>query len=74
MIKDGLRECVEGRELVERMEKASVWGVKGGLEKFTDRLRDWCVEHRVQIRMGDQGAIDQIVWEGEKGWKVSLCD
>lgn len=71
-IKDNLKEDEVGRELVERMEKASVWGVRGGLEKFTDRLRDWCIEQGVQIRMGSEGAIENIAWEGEKGWKVRV--
>ena len=40
VIKDRIRKSGnEGAELVKAMEKASVWGVQGGLQEITIRLK-----------------------------------
>lgn len=69
-IKTGLKATERGKALVERMEGASVWGVKGGLEKLTDRLRDYLVSKGVEIRMEAEGNVEQVKWENGE-WKVS---
>ncbi|GAA5851776.1 hypothetical protein JCM9279_004402 [Rhodotorula babjevae] len=63
----------EGRRLVEAMEGASVWGVKGGVEGLTEALRDRLKGVGVEFWMGDRGKVE----EAEKvdgGWKIRTSD
>ncbi|KAL8293278.1 hypothetical protein RQP46_000972 [Phenoliferia psychrophenolica] len=59
-IKERLRGVEGGDELVKRMEGASVWGVKGGLETITDALRNWLVEQGVEVRSGSAGDVTAV--------------
>lgn len=68
-IKSSMRETEEGKLLVERMEKASVWGVRGGLEMLTNQLRDYLVRQGVEFRMGDEGSVEKVKLE-HREWKV----
>lgn len=47
----------EGRELVRRMEGASVWGLHGGLSCLTGRLRSWLEEQGVEIITGGEATL-----------------
>lgn len=49
----------EGAQLVSEMKLASVWGVKGGLQKITDRLRAWAEEQGVEVIVGGEARIEQ---------------
>ncbi|GAA5943319.1 oxygen-dependent protoporphyrinogen oxidase [Sporobolomyces koalae] len=60
-----LKQVVEARpggvELVERMKRASVWGVRGGLEEITIRLRQWLEQEGVEFRLGSQrGQVERL--------------
>jgi len=56
-------------ELVRRMEEASVWGLKGGLEVLTEGLADWARREGVAFRMGKEGEV-RGVQRTEEGWLV----
>ncbi|KAK4705629.1 protoporphyrinogen/coproporphyrinogen III oxidase, partial [Phenoliferia sp. Uapishka_3] len=56
-IKTRLSNSEEGRELVESMEMASVWGLKGGLQRLTEAIRLKLVEDGVQVRTGADGDV-----------------
>lgn len=59
-----------GTELINRMEGASVWGLRGGLEVLTDRLREYLLEQGVEFQLGESaGKIDALdLVQG--GWQV----
>lgn len=66
IIKTKLGESESGKELIERMANASVWGVRGGIEVLTDRLHEWCTKQGVEFKFGDEGSIEQLsLIEGE---------
>ncbi|KAM0787852.1 hypothetical protein ACM66B_003905 [Microbotryomycetes sp. NB124-2] len=50
----------EGRALVEEMRKASVWGVRGGIEQLIQQLKEWLVSEGVEIRTGQVACLDQV--------------
>lgn len=59
-----------GEALVNEMEKASVWGVKGGLQVLTETLRDKLEAEGVEFWMGDKGKVEHV--EKVEGlWQVS---
>lgn len=69
LIKSSLGSREGGKELIERMELASVWGVKGGLEKLTDKLRDWLIKtYGVEVRTGE--GVEEVKKVGDL-WSVS---
>ncbi|ORY92782.1 hypothetical protein BCR35DRAFT_298315 [Leucosporidium creatinivorum] len=57
----------EGKELMRRMDGASVWGLRGGLSCLTSRLRSWLEQQGVEIVTGGEATLSQI---GER-WEVS---
>ncbi|BGP40042.1 oxygen-dependent protoporphyrinogen oxidase [Rhodotorula kratochvilovae] len=59
----------EGEQLVGRMEKASVWGVKGGLQGLTETLRDRLRDEGIEFWMGEKGRIEQVV-KVRNGWRI----
>ncbi|BGP48150.1 oxygen-dependent protoporphyrinogen oxidase [Rhodotorula kratochvilovae] len=59
----------EGEQLVGRMEKASVWGVKGGLQGLTETLRDRLRDEGIEFWMGEKGRIEQVV-KVRNGWRL----
>ncbi|KPV75571.1 uncharacterized protein RHOBADRAFT_53536 [Rhodotorula graminis WP1] len=59
----------EGRRLVEAMEGASVWGVKGGVEGLTEALRDRLRSEGVEFWMGDKGRVEEVEKVGDR-WKI----
>lgn len=62
-----------GKALVESMQKASVWGVKGGLEKMTDCLREWLKARGVEFRIGESGTLESLKKDEKSGeWMVGL--
>jgi len=60
----------EAEELVSAMEKASVWGVEGGLQEITIRMKEWLEKEGVEFRLGErEGAVEEI--ERRDGqWRV----
>lgn len=69
-VKDRIKSMEGGTSLIESMEVASVWGVKGGLEKLTDTLRDWLKNEGVEFRMGQDGTLESVLKNGSN-WSVS---
>ncbi|GAA5832599.1 hypothetical protein JCM3770_004790, partial [Rhodotorula araucariae] len=61
----------EGALLVERMDGASVWGIKGGIQGLTDTLRDRLRDQGVEFWMGERGRVEQVK-KLEDGWRVRL--
>lgn len=59
-----------GQALVDGMEKASVWGVKGGLQVLTETLRDKLEAEGVEFWMGEKGKVEQVE-KVEGVWQVS---
>lgn len=59
-----------GEALVEDMEKASVWGVKGGLQVLTETLREKLEAEGVEFWMGEKGKVEHVE-QVEGGWQVS---
>jgi oxygen-dependent protoporphyrinogen oxidase len=60
IIKRRLGESESGKELIERMANASVWGLRGGLAVLTDKLHAWCEKEGVEFRIGDEGSIERL--------------
>lgn len=58
----------DGRALVDAMALASVWGVRGGLERLTDQLRAWLDAQGVEVRTGAPASVER---DSAGGWKVS---
>ncbi|GAA6061279.1 hypothetical protein JCM10212_004685 [Sporobolomyces blumeae] len=71
-IKRTLRDAgPDGRELVERMEKASVWGVDGGLQEITIALREWLESQGVEFRTGpEEGTVEGIERLEDGKWRI----
>lgn len=71
-IKERIRETGrEGKELVEAMEKASVWGVKGGLQEITIRMKEWLEREGVEVRIGgEKGSVEAIERNENGDWRV----
>lgn len=69
VIKSKLAETSEGKELIERMSGASVWGLTGGLEVLTNQLRTWLEKEGVEFRMGTAGTIESLS-RVEDRWEV----
>lgn len=62
----------EARELVDSMEKASVWGVEGGLQEITIRMREWLEKEGVEFRLGEkEGGVEEIE-RIDQQWRVRL--
>ncbi|SCZ98620.1 BZ3500_MvSof-1268-A1-R1_Chr3-1g05505 [Microbotryum saponariae] len=57
----------EGKDLVDRMLGASVWGIKGGLEELTFGLERWLREQGVEFRLGEESQVERTK-EGE--WTI----
>ncbi|SCV74324.1 BQ2448_6756 [Microbotryum intermedium] len=73
LMMEGIKERLvqsgeEGKESVERMSGASVWGVKGGLEELTFGLEKWLREQGVEFRLGEQSEVERTK-EGK--WTVN---
>ncbi|KAH8920142.1 Protoporphyrinogen oxidase [Atractiella rhizophila] len=63
-----VKGTVEG-ELRSRMEKASIWGVKGGLEGFPKALERWLKEREVEIHTG--ASLDAISFDSSSNtWEL----
>lgn len=72
-IKIGLasRHAQGGHRLVHALEHASVWGLRGGIETLTDRLRTTLEQQGVEFWLGnDQGAVESVEKVDEGGWRV----
>jgi len=62
----------EGEELVESMNKASVWGVEGGLQEITIRMKEWLEREGVEFRLGEpEGGVEEIERTNHL-WRVRL--
>ncbi|GJN89373.1 hypothetical protein Rhopal_002353-T1 [Rhodotorula paludigena] len=69
-VKERIRESgAEGEELVQDMEKASVWGVKGGLQGLTEQLRERLAGEGVEFRMGEKGRVEEVV-KVDGRWRI----
>ncbi|BGP32062.1 oxygen-dependent protoporphyrinogen oxidase [Rhodotorula toruloides] len=58
-----------GEALVEDMEKASVWGVKGGLQVLTETLREKLEAEGVEFWIGEKGKVEHVE-KVEEGWQI----
>ncbi|BGP24634.1 protoporphyrinogen oxidase [Rhodotorula toruloides] len=58
-----------GDALVEVMEKASVWGVKGGLQTLTETLREKLEAEGVEFWMGKKGKVEHVEKVGG-AWQI----
>ncbi|GAA5989515.1 hypothetical protein JCM10908_000513 [Rhodotorula pacifica] len=61
-----------GHRLVKAMEGASVWGVKGGIETLTDRLRARLEREGVEFWMGERGAVNAVE-KVDGAWRVTTA-
>ncbi|GAA6023654.1 hypothetical protein JCM11491_006187 [Sporobolomyces phaffii] len=61
-----------GAELVAAMERASVWGVEGGVQELAIRMRDWLERHGVEVRTGpDHGTVERLEHDAATNeWRI----
>lgn len=57
----------EGLELVESMQSASVWGVRGGLARLTEQLKSYLEQQGVEVMTGTEATVSR---KGNQ-WTVS---
>ncbi|GAA6027131.1 hypothetical protein JCM8097_002416 [Rhodosporidiobolus ruineniae] len=70
-VKSGLRASgEEGKELVQAMEGASVWGVKGGLQGLTEALEERLRGEGVEFWMGEKGRVEKVEKLGGN-WRIT---
>ncbi|GAA5918162.1 hypothetical protein JCM1841_005281 [Sporobolomyces salmonicolor] len=60
----------EGSALVAAMERASVWGVKSGVQEITARQKEWLEEHGVEVWRGREGRVERVEKVGG-AWRVT---
>ncbi|GAA5977827.1 hypothetical protein JCM11641_006084 [Rhodosporidiobolus odoratus] len=60
----------DGEEFVERMEGASVWGVRGGLQGLTEALEARLRDEGVEFWTGQQGKVEKVE-KVDGTWRIS---
>lgn len=68
------RHAEGGHRLVHEMERASVWGLRGGIEVLTNRLRENLEAQGVEFWMGERGKVERVekANTGLNSWQVRL--
>lgn len=64
----------DGERLVSEMERASVWGVQGGLQEIAIRMKAWLEQEGiVEFRTGASlGTVEEVEQSRDGEWRVRL--
>ncbi|GAA5874189.1 hypothetical protein JCM3774_006759 [Rhodotorula dairenensis] len=62
-----------GHRMVNAMEHASVWGLKGGIETLTHQLRTRLEGEGVEFWLGDQGAVKSVEKVDGGSWRITTA-